>query len=339
MPQAPIFSIIIPVYNVKQYLGTCLDSLVQQTFQDFEAIIVDDVSNDGSKDIALSYAQRFPEHFKVILHEVNTRQGGARNTGIGVAAGQYLMFLDSDDYLTPNALEVLHRAMEERNAPILEFCQQLVDEQGRPLRKDQWPGWLDTAKPYPQPLLVSGMGPCNKVYRRELFFQPDIRFPLNHFYEDYWTVPKLLLRSGQVSYLHDALYCYRQRTGSTTHSKDVSHNRDVLLGTDELLTYFKANSMSEAQFAELEFLAVTHLLINATLRISCIDWRSPLQQEILTYMQTHFPNWKNNPYLGKLDSRKRRLMQLIAKEQHLLVHILWCQRNNLSGWVKRMIKR
>ena len=128
MPSTPLFSIIIPVYNVESYLAQCLDSLLAQTLDDFEAIVVDDVSTDGSKALALSYAERFPGKFRVIAHEVNTRQGGARNTGIDAAKGQYILFLDSDDYLKPETLQTVADAMERENANIVEFCHDQVDD-------------------------------------------------------------------------------------------------------------------------------------------------------------------------------------------------------------------
>ena len=335
----PTFSIIIPVYNVERYLAQCLDSLLAQTLHDFEAIIVDDVSTDNSKAIALSYAQRFPNQFRVLSHTVNTRQGGARNTGIDAATGRYLMFLDSDDYIKPETLQILANTMEQEQADIIEFCHDQVDEHGNFLRRDHWPQWLNAPCSYTKPLLVSGMGPCNKVYSRELFKDEIIRFPVGHFYEDYWTIPKLLMRAKKIVYINDPLYCYRQHTASTTHAAQVERNRAVLSGTDNLLAFFHQEQIPSERMAELEYLAIEHLLVNAILRINSIDWRNPLQHEILMYMEEHFPHWRNNPYLDRLNARKRRLMKLIAKEQYLPVYILWCQRNKLSGRIKSILRK
>ncbi len=338
-PNTPIFSIIIPVYNVEAYLEQCLDSLLTQTLTDFEAIIVDDVSPDNSKAIALSYAQRFPDKFRVISHSINTRQGGARNTGIDAATGQYLMFLDSDDYIKPETLQILANAMAQEQADIIEFCHDQVDEQGNFLRRDYWPQWLNAPCSYQKPLLVSRMGPCNKVYNRALFLDGSIRFPVGHFYEDYWTVPKLLMRANKIVYLHDPLYCYRQHSASTTHASQVDRNRAILSGTDNLLAFFREEGIPKERLAELEYLAIEHVLVNATLRVNSIDWRNPLQREILMYMQAHFPHWRSNPFLDRLDVRKHRLMKLIAKEQYLPVYILWCQRNKLSGRIKSLLRK
>ena len=178
------FSIIIPVYNVKEYLAECLDSLLAQTFQNFEIIVVDDVSTDGSKDLALSYAARYPDKITVLEHTVNTRQGGARNTGIEAAVGEYLLFVDSDDYLVPNALEILSAAIQREKADIVEFCFTCVDEQGNYLRRSGFRDRIARLGVH-KPLLISAMGPWNKVYHASLFRDTEIRFPKKYYYEDY----------------------------------------------------------------------------------------------------------------------------------------------------------
>lgn len=337
MPSTPLFSIIIPVYNVESYLAQCLDSLLAQTLDDFEAIVVDDVSTDGSKALALSYAERFPGKFRVIAHQVNTRQGGARNTGIDAAKGQYILFLDSDDYLKPETLQTVADAMERENANIVEFCHDQVDDQGHLLRRDQWPAWLNAPCSYEKPLLVSGMGPCNKAYRRTLFADGTIRFPIGHFYEDYWTVPKLLMRAGNVVYLNDPLYCYRQHPGSTTHASHIERNRAVMPGTDSLLAFFRSEEISADRFAELEYLAIEHVMINATLRVNCIDPKSQMHSELKQYVDTHFPQWRENPYLCRLSPKKQQLLKLIDQQQYIQLYLRWCVRNRITGTVKRLL--
>lgn len=330
-------SIIIPVYNVKEYLAPCLDSLLNQSFQDFEILTVDDVSTDGSKEIARSYAQRYPDKVRALEHSVNTRQGGARNTGINAATGKYILFLDSDDYLKPDAFDVLIDVMEREQADIVEFCQEWVDEDGQFLRRQYWPERALTPEGAKQSITISGMGPCNKLCRRELFADGQIRFPEKFFYEDYWTVPKLLLRAKKVIYLNQSLYCYRQRTSSTTHDTNPERNRDVLLGTDELLRYFRENDVSPERLAELEYLAVEHVLINATLRVNSIDRKHALQREIKQYMDDRFPHWRKNSYLSYLPTKKQRLLKLIDQEKYGMLYLRYHCRNNVTGSIKHIL--
>lgn len=332
------FSIIVPAYNVERYLPACLDSLLAQTFDDFEVLVIDDVSTDNTKTIALKYAEKHPDKIQVLAHKVNTRQGGARNTAINVAVGQYLMFIDSDDYLKPNTLEYLDRVFSEEAPDIIEFCHEWVDQNGRLLRLERCTRQTVTPKSETPPMLLSTMGPCNKVYRRELFTEHGILFPEKYYYEDYWTVPKLLLQAKSVVYLDEAFYCYRQHGDSTMHDTNVQKNMDIMLGTDDLLKYFSEKKVSSKRLAELEYLAVEHVLINATLRVNEIDRHNVLQRKLREYMYDRFPNWKNNPYLDKLSPQKQKLLTLIDGQKYDMLYLRYHCRNYVTGAVKRLLR-
>lgn len=338
MSLTPLFSIIIPVYNVKEYLAACLDSLTAQTLQDFEVIIVDDVSTDGSKDIALDYAKRYPDQFKVIAHQVNTRQGGARNTGIEVASGKYIMFIDSDDYIKPHTLQLLADTLDTQQAEIVEFCHEQVDEQNKLLRQDQWPSHLPAPCVYDKPMLVSGMGPCNKVYLATLFDDPQMRFPEHYYYEDFWLVPQLLMVANKVYYLADHLYCYRQRTGSTIHDTNAKKNKDIMICMDALLKYFHEKQFSQQVLLQLEYLAISQVLLHATLRVNSIDPNSPIQLELKQYVEKNFPNYRSNPYRNLLSKRYQRLLEYIEKGQYRRLHLQWHLRNRVTGTLKQFLR-
>ncbi len=331
------FSVIVPVYNVKDYLPQCLDSLLAQTLQNFEVIVVDDVSTDDSKDIALSYAAQYPDKIRVLLHSVNTRQGGARNTGIDAARGQYLLFVDSDDYLMSNTLERMEQVFTSQAPDIIEFAHAWVDKKGQRLRTEHCKAQTVTHETEDRPLLLSTMGPCNKAYRAELFANGNIRFPEKYYYEDYWTVPKILLQAKKVVYLDEALYCYRQHGNSTMHDTNVQKNRDIMLGTDALLRYFAECRVSKVRLLELEYLAIEHVLINATLRINGIDRNSPLQREIKQYICEKFPTWKDNPYLSRLTGKKQMLLRLIDQENYGMLYLRYHGRNRITGSVKQIL--
>ena len=123
-------SIIIPAYNVEEYLEKCLESIISQNFDKVEIIIVDDGSTDKSLQIAKEYQKKYPEKTRVISQE-NKGQGGARNTGIKNATGKYLLFVDSDDTIKSGMLETLYAEMEKSNADIVLFGFEYVDEKGR----------------------------------------------------------------------------------------------------------------------------------------------------------------------------------------------------------------
>lgn len=108
-----LISVIVPVYNVEKYLRQCLDSLLQQSYRDLEIIMVDDGSQDSSGEVCEEYACKYP-HFKVV-HKQNAGLGMARNTGLEHITGQYVVFVDSDDYLDEDAIEMLYRGLTENH--------------------------------------------------------------------------------------------------------------------------------------------------------------------------------------------------------------------------------
>ena len=117
---SPKISIVIPVYNTEKFIDTCLESCITQTLKDIEIIIVDDCGSDGAIAIAENYAKK-DSRIKIIHHEKNKGLGGARNTGINVAIGEYLWFLDSDDYIAENSCQILYDYAKEKDLEIIQF--------------------------------------------------------------------------------------------------------------------------------------------------------------------------------------------------------------------------
>ena len=121
------YSFIVPVYNVEKYISKCIDSLLAQTYRLFEIVIVDDGSPDASGNIADSYQSKYPGIVKVI-HQKNTGQGGARNHGIDLAQGEYILFVDGDDFVVPNMLEIIDTYTGKYNNDLLFFQWETIEE-------------------------------------------------------------------------------------------------------------------------------------------------------------------------------------------------------------------
>lgn len=331
------FSVIIPVHNVEDYLEKCLDSVLNQSFHDFEVIVIDDVSTDSSRDIARRYAEKYSSVIKLIEHKVNTRQGGARNTGIEAANAQYLMFMDSDDFLKPNALERIDAVLRETDADIVEFGFDNVREDGSLIYKEQnvrKKMFEDRAIPA---ILASIVAPWNKAYRAEIFNDKQIRYPNHHYYEDYWTTPKIFMEPRKIQYIDDSLYCYRHRATSTMHDVNIDKVNDIMLGTDELVRYYRENGCDQALWPALEFMAVDHILYSTIVRVNGIDWRSDMQSKLRDYIMTNFPDYKNNPYLFLFDKKTAWLIDLIERKKFGQLYLRYHCRNRLTGMIKRMI--
>lgn len=321
------FSVIIPVYNVEAYLPQCIDSLLFQSFSDYEILVIDDVSKDSSLQIARTYASAHPKKVRLIEHTANKGLGGARNTGIAAANGEYLLFLDSDDYLLPQTLEKIDNIIRENGADIVEYCFRLVDEQGRYLSRTH-------CKQTDAPLTRS-VSACNKAIRACLF--EGVRFPEKRYYEDYCTIPKVLMAAERVCTLDEDLYCYRQRTGSIIHDTNIDKNLDILLGTDELLDYCREKQFGKNVMNGLEYLSIYHILYHAILRVNGIDRHSPVQNQLKDYVQTHFPNHKENPYRVLLTPKEQHLLALIEGEHWNWLYLRYHVRNRITGAMKRLL--
>lgn len=226
----PKVSIIVPVYNTGEYLKGCFDSILAQTFHDFEVIVVDDGSTDNSPTICDEYAAR-ENRFKVI-HKKNEGVSAARNLGLDNVKGKYVAFIDSDDTILSSMLEDLIKVAEHENADIVQSAGPIkegVVESGKVthLTRNQVLGENFGFTDFFKPSL------CLGLYKSSLF--SDIRFPNNiHFYEDFVVLTLLAAKSKGVVFLDKRYYNYIQREGSANHSGLTEKRKSAMLIPDYL---------------------------------------------------------------------------------------------------------
>lgn len=206
-------SIIVPIYKVEQYLQRCVDSLLKQTYENFELILVDDGSPDSCGDICDEYARQ--DSRIQVIHKENGGLSDARNAGMDIATGEYIVFVDSDDWVVSDYLESMLEALEETDSDICE-CQvyRTTGEEYTDIKMEVKPEVYDTIVALNE-LIHDGVfrqHVWNKLYRREVV--GDIRFPKGKTNEDeFWTY-QVFGRARQAVKIDDVLYCYYQRSGS-----------------------------------------------------------------------------------------------------------------------------
>lgn len=245
-------SVIVPVYNVEKYLKECIESILSQTYKDFELILVDDGSTDSSGKICDYYMGK-DDRIKV-LHKKNGGLSSARNAGINIAVGEYVSFVDSDDYILEDFLKKLYEKSKCSRADICECTFYYL--KGRKLiqsRKFDVKELIKTeaierlfAPPY-----QSFVNTWNKLYKRALF--QEILFPEGKLHEDEFTTYKLLYEANKVAYLNECLYVYRIRNNSITTAKFSTKRADVLQSVGEKRKYFNLcgiNIKNELDFHE-----------------------------------------------------------------------------------------
>ena len=221
-------SVVLPVYNVANYLRKCLDSLVNQTFEDFEVICV----NDGSTDLSLGILEGYAlsdSRFKIISQE-NKGLSGARNTGIQHVRGEYILFVDSDDWLEENALEELYNHVEGFDSDITMFKFKYFNEDTKEISESQ----NSNLEIIPDSLITSNFNyndvldilfkishsPFNKLYKTSFLRELDAKFLYGSYYEDLEFFYKVFLKAEKVSVLPQYLYFYRIRDESISNIGD-----------------------------------------------------------------------------------------------------------------------
>lgn len=229
------FSIIIPCYNVAAFLHECLESVLTQSFMDWEAVCVDDGSTDDTGHILDEYAAK-DARIRVV-HQENGGLSVARNTGLRHATGEYLLFLDSDDVLTPGALDILHQQIATYQPDVLTFNAELwYAEENRRERhyysRDQHATHASGSDYLIHFVQQHHWGPaaaCFYSMKRSLIVDNELWFQPGLLHEDELWVPTMLLHTqGRVVEIPQTLYLYRMRSGSIMHSESEKAYRDML---------------------------------------------------------------------------------------------------------------
>lgn len=215
-------SVIVPVYNVEKYVRQCLDSLKDQTLEDVEFIVIDDGSTDLSGSICDEYKD--DSRFRV-FHTENRGLSAARNRGIDESRGEWIEFVDSDDWVEPGFCEIPLRAAVENNADLVIFQRVKTSKNGRIKtgKKRNTPTGIIRRE---QIIDYGGSVVWNKLYRKALF--AGIRFPEGHVYEDVATTHKTVYKADRILMIQDILYYYRERKGSITQTNSIAYERDRL---------------------------------------------------------------------------------------------------------------
>ncbi|QBA22012.1 glycosyltransferase family 2 protein [Chryseobacterium indologenes] len=236
-------SVIVPVYNVENYLEKCLKSLVKQSLSDIEIIVVNDGSKDNSEKIIKEFAQRYPEKIKAFTKE-NGGLSDARNFGIDRAAGDYIGFVDSDDYVTENMFEEMLLLAEKHHAKMVICNIQKVDENGKIVQKlTQLPDMPEKIALEHNFSVFSDISyfACNKLFKKELFNQK--RFKKGVHFEDIQLIPQLLLECETIAQTQSFHYQYLERTDSITKSH-TEKGLDMLKAVSDVEQVFGKSSYS-----------------------------------------------------------------------------------------------
>lgn len=306
-------SLIIPVYNVEKYVDKCLQSVAGQTCKDIEVIIVNDGSTDGSYKIVQKYVDA-NENFRCYSIE-NRGLGGARNYGLSKACGEYVCFLDSDDYIALECIETMLSKAEQDNSDIVICNSYDVNEAGTIISHYKNKYKKEVTNVYEEPtILFNRVSAWGKLYKKELF--DELAFVSREWYEDMRMTPKLFLKAERITYIENTLFYYVQRNGSIMNNSKVEKNIEIIEAFEDLTSYFHKQGVYMQLKEALEYLIIEHVAVAGVSRVAL--HKGAKKREILQKMQEYLeiiPNLYKNPYIKVMD--KNRKLILFFNKNHL----------------------
>ncbi len=310
---------------MEDYLEKCLSSVMEQSFKEFEVIVVNDESTDNSLNIIKEYAAKDPRI--VIIDQKNKGLGGARNSGIDIAKGDYLFFLDSDDYIRKDTLNYLYHYATENALDLVVFNYEKVDENGKVIHKTNFGNEIVSRDDAFRKIVAHRTSPqaWNKLYKKYLFTDTRIRYPEKFLHEDLPVTYKVFWYAQKIGYTNESFYYWLSRDGSITQKFTFSHIDDIANSLLQKKQFLEENDVIKSY--ELEYIRgsiqMLNILLERSVRLSDNDIA------LMTHTQNiidrgHIVNKNQIDSLQKYDpalhnkyvSNYNHVVNTIAKEKH-----------------------
>lgn len=295
-------SIIVTVYNTKNYIKRCLESLLNQTINDYEIIVVDDGSNDGSAVVLDDFQKKHPNIIKVI-HKENGGVSSSRNCGLQHANGQYITYVDGDDYVECDCYKIIYDTAIRFESDIILFDYSRIsgDNKKRYHCLSEKKKGLISAEEY----ILTTPSCCNKLIKKSLFVENQLLFPLNIWYEDFAAIPVLANYAKSIYYLPESFYLYEQSDNSITRKDDF---KTQMLDIFDAVNFFNKN-VDQKFLEEKEYLNYYYLLLQGSLTFYKYKKYEYINQ-IADIMKQNYPHWYKNKYM-KIESKKNKALAFL----------------------------
>lgn len=308
MSASPAVSVVMPVHNAEQYLDKAIDSVIAQTYSDFELICFNDASTDGSLDI-LTRRACADSRIRVIDSNINVRQGAGRNAGIRAARGSFIIFLDADDALRSDTIERCMSAAAE-GADLVSYCYANWHEKAGSLTPvkllgDDAPGV--TTDELRRRYILRTTSICCSMYSRDLFIDNGLWFPQGVFYEDNAVALALQLSATHPKYINESFYLYRQDNMSVTRSLNNPRFFDRIGSALTLLGHLKRLRLYDKYREEIDFMLINqylvHTVFGAIYRFDKVQ--TNYIKEVKAGIKQIVPEWRRNNYWLRQPLSKR----------------------------------
>lgn len=301
-----LVSIVVPIYNVEKYLGRCVDSILAQSYENLELILVNDGATDNSSKIAREYEAK--DKRVVVYDKPNGGLSDARNFGVKHAHGKYILFIDSDDFVKPTMVDMMLTKLIETDSDICVCDMEYLYDDGRVEFASG--GMFETTS---EKLLTINNSACNKLFKTVMF--NDLEFPVGKYYEDLATIPILMYKAKRVCKVNEAFYVYYQRSGSIAHSANKKIF-DIYYAIDRCIQYLVHNNGKLEDIAKLKSLYILHGLDITTVRIKDFDdkdIRKEYLKENMDMLKQYYPDYKNDILYKNANIKKKMIFKLMER--------------------------
>ncbi len=336
-------SIIVPVYNMAGdgKLNYCMDSLLNQTIENYEIIAVNDASTDDSLTILREYEATYPDKVKVVTYSQNKRQGGAKNQGLKIAKGEWIGFIDSDDWITPYFYEKLLRKAETTGADLVGCDYNLVDKHTMEVGKVVQNNSLEQTGPltiekHKQLIMRSG-SMVIKIYKHSVIKENHLCFPEGIFYEDNCAGPLWSLYFTHFEKVEEPMYYYYQHDVSTVHHISEEKCRNRMKAAMLLYEECEARGFLELYRAEVEYRFVELYYV-----ITLFSYMQGVSKPKLSFIKelkagvlSKVPEFRENPYYVQFTGEVEK--QLVNKQMKsdIMFYVYYRLQLAVRNWKKR----
>ena len=295
----PKVSVIIPVYNTEKFLRKCLDSLVKQTLEEIEIIIVDDGSEDSSPEIIKEYKKEFSDKI-VCITQKNSGQAVARNKALKICRGEYVGFLDSDDFVRPDMFERMYKKAMSEKADYIAcgYTDITYDENGNEIELKHYVCSKPAYKPKDM-FFDAYASPWLHLYRREILIESGADFPEGYIYEDTAFYLNIIPYIKKLSVIEEPLVFHVRHSKSTMATFKAEKVRQIFSVIDYSYDFYKKKGWHKEYNGELEYFCVRVLLCSSMERICRVadrKKRKALIKETLDYLDRNFKDRRKNKY-------------------------------------------
>ncbi len=294
----PKVSVIVPVYNTEKYLEKCLDSLVNQTLDELEIVVINDGSKDSSPVIIQKYIDKYPQKI-VYRSQENSGQAVARNKALTLCSGEYVGFLDSDDFVKLDMFERMYQKAVEADADYV-ACgyTDLTYEGDKEIELQHYVASkvaLQTRDMYKSALV----SPFLHLYRRDILQKSLVKFPEGVIYEDTAFYLNLIPYIKKLAVIEEPLAYRVRHSNSTMTTFKAEKVAQIFPVIDAAISYYRENAFYDTYKDELTYFCVRVLLCSSMQRIGRVEEktaRKELVQKTIAYIEKEFPDYRQNPY-------------------------------------------